>query len=294
MSVRKFPAVAILVSSVVLPFAAPNSVAAEPCLSAPNRQSPEGSHWYYRLERPSMRKCWRLVTKGEESKARTASRVAPPRRAEPAGEPIESQGDIDEEAEAALAPTAPPARTLAAPKPAPTPLADGWLSREARNTTDATQPLPLPPPDPSVSSMPPAAVAAPPAPPVQTAQAQPAPVIVAEPPVAAPPAPPVGANRSAKVSNADSSSMLPWVPALLALLALLGGAAFALRRTVQRRSDVLTVLRADGDAIDAPPTVPAAETPTFDPLPPIVPQAREDDVEEALRRFAQNWKRNAA
>ena len=64
MSLRaKLPAVAIFVSSIVLPLAAPNSAAAEACLTAPKGQASEGSHWFYRIERPSLRKCWRLVAK---------------------------------------------------------------------------------------------------------------------------------------------------------------------------------------------------------------------------------------
>src|SRR6516225_8195844 len=32
--------------------------AADECLAAPNAAAPAGSHWYYRLERPTQRKCW--------------------------------------------------------------------------------------------------------------------------------------------------------------------------------------------------------------------------------------------
>src|SRR5947209_6826399 len=78
MSVRAtFPAIAIVACSLLLPLAAPESAGAEACLMTPKGQAPAGSHWYYRLERPSMRKCWRLVAQQEESAAaRTASRSA--------------------------------------------------------------------------------------------------------------------------------------------------------------------------------------------------------------------------
>jgi hypothetical protein len=33
---------------------------ANDCLAAPNASSPQGQHWYYRIERPSHRKCWYL------------------------------------------------------------------------------------------------------------------------------------------------------------------------------------------------------------------------------------------
>jgi hypothetical protein len=34
--------------------------AADECLSAPKGQTPEGGHWYYRIEHPSNRHCWHL------------------------------------------------------------------------------------------------------------------------------------------------------------------------------------------------------------------------------------------
>lgn len=50
--------------------------APEDCLSGPNRQSPEGSHWYYRVDRPTNRRCWYLGPVGEKvrSTARKAER----------------------------------------------------------------------------------------------------------------------------------------------------------------------------------------------------------------------------
>jgi hypothetical protein len=38
--------------------------AADECLAAPNAAAPGGSHWYYRLERPSQRKCWYIGEAG--------------------------------------------------------------------------------------------------------------------------------------------------------------------------------------------------------------------------------------
>src|SRR3984957_240833 len=37
-----------------------NSLHAEECLSAPDSPSPQGTHWRYRLDWPSQRKCWYL------------------------------------------------------------------------------------------------------------------------------------------------------------------------------------------------------------------------------------------
>ena len=36
------------------------SLAADDCLAGPNTEAPQGSHWYYRLDRLSHRQCWYL------------------------------------------------------------------------------------------------------------------------------------------------------------------------------------------------------------------------------------------
>ena len=48
--------------------------AADECLAAPNAAAPAGSHWYYRLERPTQRKCWYL---GEAGRAINAASPNP-------------------------------------------------------------------------------------------------------------------------------------------------------------------------------------------------------------------------
>jgi hypothetical protein len=47
--------------------------AADDCLSAPKDVTPEGSHWYYRIDHPTKRHCWYLRTEGER-----LSQTAPP------------------------------------------------------------------------------------------------------------------------------------------------------------------------------------------------------------------------
>jgi hypothetical protein len=47
--------------------------AADDCLAAPKGETPEGSHWYYRIERGSKRHCWYLRGEGEK-----LSQTAPP------------------------------------------------------------------------------------------------------------------------------------------------------------------------------------------------------------------------
>ena len=47
--------------------------AAEDCLSGPGDEAPQGSHWYYRIDRATKRHCWYLREEGENR-----SQLAPP------------------------------------------------------------------------------------------------------------------------------------------------------------------------------------------------------------------------
>ena len=51
--------------------------AADDCLSAPNGQTPEGSHWYYRIERGTKRHCWYLRQGGERVSQNAPSSALP-------------------------------------------------------------------------------------------------------------------------------------------------------------------------------------------------------------------------
>jgi hypothetical protein len=46
--------------------------AADECLSAPNDQAPQGSHWYYRLDRATNRQCWYLKDQSEKASQQAA------------------------------------------------------------------------------------------------------------------------------------------------------------------------------------------------------------------------------
>src|SRR5438876_575015 len=71
------PAIAALAVSLSLSTALPfGAHAAETCLAAPKGAAPQGSHWYYRLERGSQRKCWRLVQKDQKGES-AAAQAAP-------------------------------------------------------------------------------------------------------------------------------------------------------------------------------------------------------------------------
>jgi hypothetical protein len=48
--------------------------AAADCIGGPGRQAPEGSHWYYRLDRPSHRHCWYLGPQGEKARSEAQHR----------------------------------------------------------------------------------------------------------------------------------------------------------------------------------------------------------------------------
>ncbi|NOJ40711.1 hypothetical protein [Bradyrhizobium australiense] len=54
--------------------------AAESCLSAPKGATPSGSHWYYRIDRTTKRKCWYLREESEKADDKFA-RAAPPESA---------------------------------------------------------------------------------------------------------------------------------------------------------------------------------------------------------------------
>lgn len=72
------------------------------CLAAPNTPSPQGSHWYYRVDRVNKRRCWYLGPQGKKVRP-DAGQVAStelPRTIRPSPEltattPVEEQPKID-------------------------------------------------------------------------------------------------------------------------------------------------------------------------------------------------------
>jgi len=59
------------------------SHAADDCLSKPNAAAPEGSHWYYRLDRATRRECWYLGPEGRKVRPQQSG-DAQPAQAHPA------------------------------------------------------------------------------------------------------------------------------------------------------------------------------------------------------------------
>jgi hypothetical protein len=269
----------------------PNSAAnaAETCLAEPKGAPPQGSHWRYRLEQGSQRKCWRLVQMNQKSRS-TAARTAP-------------QADADEEEVEAVA--TPPAATrpganksvsrVAEPAPQAAQglvtqglvtqdlVAQALVTKNASNTADTTPPVLWP--DPPADMM--QRVDAPAAPPLeQTQNDAPAPAI-AQPPVQQPVA---ASDNATTVPPAGDTFTLRFLLAAIALLGFVVCAMFYVGGVRRRRADVLN----KAQHLNRLPTVPADDAPTFQPLPPMSLMLRHDDVEEAMQRFAERLKRRAA
>jgi hypothetical protein len=283
------PAIAALAVSLSLSTALPlGAHAAETCLAAPKGAAPQGSHWYYRLERGSQRKCWRLVQKDQKGQS-AAAQAAP-------------QGDADDDAEDPPAPQA--AKKSGGRVTAPQPKAaqalatkDASDTENTSDTTAATQPVQWPDPPANMMQRPDAP--SPPAPPEQTQSDAPAPAAIAPQPVhpaAIAPQPvqqPVAAaDSAAAVPAASGTFALQLAFVVIALLSLLACAIFYIASARRRRTDVLNKAQHLNALPAEVPVAPAA--PTFQPLPPMDLMPRHDDVAEAMQRFNERWKRRAA
>jgi hypothetical protein len=58
--------VILAASVVVVSFSATTGDAADECLSGPKGTAPQGSHWYYRVDRSTGRHCWYLGSQGQK------------------------------------------------------------------------------------------------------------------------------------------------------------------------------------------------------------------------------------
>lgn len=65
--------------------------AANDCIAAPNSEAPQGSHWYYRIDRVKQRKCWYFRPQGQ--KVRNAEPQVKPAKRLPAPVGAETAGD---------------------------------------------------------------------------------------------------------------------------------------------------------------------------------------------------------
>ena len=58
----------------------PNTASADDCLTAPNSLAPQGTHWYYHMDRTNQRKCWyvRAISQpAQQAAAQATSEAAP-------------------------------------------------------------------------------------------------------------------------------------------------------------------------------------------------------------------------
>ena len=112
--------------------------AADDCLSAPKDQTPQGSHWYYRIDHATKRHCWYLRAESEKPSKVIAS-TSPPSAdpTAPNGETAKLRSIADARAE--LPPQTPleqPSRNDT-PDPVPPANAAGADSNQGSNAEDA-------------------------------------------------------------------------------------------------------------------------------------------------------------
>lgn len=277
----------IALATSITAFSLPQGASAETCLSGPKGAAPQGSHWKYRLERGTQRKCWRLVQ--VDRKGETAARAT-------------AQGDADEEADDTPAPAAKPqAATPPAAKKRAEPVAtvpatnQGWVTKDASENIEASEPAAPPAAAAEVpATATPADMALAPAPapqmsaPAEAANAAPAPLLAVEQPAPKP----MPASDAASTAS-GGSFFTRFLLAAIATLGLLAFAAFYVLSLWRRRTDVLTKAQ---HLNNMPYEMSASrDAPTFAPLPPmeLMPQ-QADDLDIAMERFSTSWRRRAA
>jgi hypothetical protein len=231
------------------------------CLKAPRGVAPQGKHWYYRTERPSMRKCWYLAEKGLTVTQRVAARTTP-------------QAGTDEEPDApatvASVPAAPAADVQVAPatnvSPAPVASVPAAPAAEpptpvittltTRNVSNEIQSVP----DPAQAAAPVSTLAE------RFPSDRPTPAAVAEQP------PTAAAARELASVTTEPMSTLQWLLGAIALTGFLASGVFLIMALLRRRSDVLS-LRRETDALpfeESPEMAAEEEGPRFEPLQDLV------------------------
>ncbi|MBV8755394.1 MAG: hypothetical protein JO328_21280 [Hyphomicrobiales bacterium] len=118
---------------------------AEDCLAGPNAQSPQGSHWYYRIDRATHRKCWYIG-------AQHAHRAAHRRSAERADSAPDAS---DEDVPARDVPAVTPAQTGIVAAPPDPAVGVRWAEQPARASADLAPEAAAPAPPAPAASPPP-------------------------------------------------------------------------------------------------------------------------------------------
>jgi hypothetical protein len=285
------PIAALTLAASSIAFApAANAAPAEACLSAPKGVAPQGSHWYYRIERPSQRKCWYLAEKGRRIAQRAAPKSAPQAQ-------VDEEPDTDSAptATAASAPAAPAASTPSVPAAEPQPVITTLVTRNVSNieqmaqapsVPDSTRPAATP----SVSSSTMATEASP------LAREQTASNPQAAPAVAEQAAPQLIATATDEKASAAGGPMptLQLLLGAIALLGLLASVGLFVIAALRRRNDVLNRWRETAALpFEQSPDTAAEDSPAFGPMPAsdirqrdLEPMRQYDDVDEILHRLA--------
>jgi hypothetical protein len=112
--------------------------AADDCLSGPKEQTPQGSHWYYRVDRATKRHCWYLRAESEKPSQATAQDSAPSAKpTTPKAETAKLRSIADAHAELPpQTPVEPPNRSDP-PAPVPPANAAGLDNNQGSNAGDA-------------------------------------------------------------------------------------------------------------------------------------------------------------
>ncbi|MGY3614817.1 hypothetical protein [Bradyrhizobium sp. USDA 10063] len=254
---------------------ADSAKAADTCLSAPKGTAPAGSHWYYRLERSSKRKCW--YVREENNKAAKAAPVQqespPPAEAanppQPAASISPSVADARAELTSAQAGTGQkPASALdSAPSNVGAPgsgslVSARWLDQSSMASSGtklaANDTAASPPEEPQ-------------------AEPQPAP----------PPAPAATAHATGDKQSTSTQTLLFIMAGTLALAGLVGGLIFRLNRASAPPYEVENEWRApwDRDHAERAPQLAAEQHKEIPPRPVEPPRPRRVEVAQPEPSF---------
>jgi len=83
------PVIAAGMIGVALALGAGTALAAVECLTEPNRDPPEGSHWFYRVDRATDRRCWYLRAWTAASSATPPAEAQRATARSPAGQAVQ-------------------------------------------------------------------------------------------------------------------------------------------------------------------------------------------------------------
>jgi hypothetical protein len=81
---RQIPRVVGLIAFIAMLFVLsvdvglPNAAPADDCLTAPRSPAPQGTHWYYRMDRTNQRKCWYVRAPGQPAQQAPALSASDP------------------------------------------------------------------------------------------------------------------------------------------------------------------------------------------------------------------------